>query len=290
MKKILFISILLGIVSIGIFGFWNQTVDFYYDFSLNLPEFERKIDKLAKETQKKISTPKPLVIETKEEPPVSFLTKKGIIEWTNIERQKRGLPVLQESSKLNQSADLKTEDMLNLQYFSHLSPTGKGVKYLAERVGYDYLFLGENLARGNFKDDQDLVESWMRSLGHRENILNPDFAEIGISIQKGEFKGKETWLAVQHFGLPLSACPQPSQDLELEIKQNQQQIENLEKELNSLRREIRLIRPKRSKEYNQKVEQYNQLISEYNTLIEQTQEMIDEYNLQVNSFNECLVR
>lgn len=287
MKKLLFILITIGGFLLLVFTFQNEFISFVYNPPFELPDFEREIGNLAEETKKKIFTPEPLVVEN--DVPESFLTEKGIIEQTNVQRVKNNLPPLIATSYLNLSADLKTEDMLKRQYFSHISPTGEGVADLVEKVAYEYVVLGENLALGNFENDQVLVEAWMGSLGHRENILNPNFTEIGVSVQKGDYKGEEVWFAVQHFGLPLSYCPQPDEDLKLRIKKKEEKIESLEKELNSLRRELKFMRPKRGKEYNEKVERYNQLVSEYNLLLDEIQVMIDEYNNQVREFNECLV-
>jgi uncharacterized protein YkwD len=92
--------------------------------------------------------------------------------------------------------------MFENQYFAHESPTGEKVSDLAKKFGYDFLLIGENLAMGNFSSDEDLVLAWMESPGHRENILNEKYQEIGVAVKKGIFEGKEVWIAVQHFGLP----------------------------------------------------------------------------------------
>ena len=58
----------------------------------------------------------------------------------------------------------------------------------------------------------------MASPGHRANILNSRFIDIGVAVKEGEYQGKETWLAVQEFGEPLSDCPSPSTDLRFQLK------------------------------------------------------------------------
>jgi hypothetical protein len=283
MKKVIFLIIFV-ILSIGIFLFWN---DFYSRFFLKLPEIEKEVRGLIKEeVEKEISLPPPLKAER--EYPEAILTNAGIIEWTNFQREKYGVLPLKENPRLNASAAIKVEDMFKNQYFSHYSPNDQGVGDLAKIVGYDFILIGENLALGNFKDDQSLVLSWMESPGHRENILNPKYQEIGVAVEKGVFEGKETWIAVQHFGLPISACPQPDKGLLIKIEENQNQIEEIEKSLKELRLKIRAIRPKWGENLRQKVEEYNLLVSRYNFLIDQTEFLIKKYNNQVSLFNECL--
>lgn len=285
MKKIK-LSFFIFLIILGtIFFFRNDILDFYSKLSLRLPGVEKEFIDLLKETQKQISTPPPLRAE--KETPESFLTREGVIYWTNIQREKAGLPVLKENTKLNTSAELKVQDMFKNQYFAHNSPAGQGVGDLVEKNGYQYILIGENLALGNFENDEILVQGWMDSPGHRENILNSRYQEIGVAVEKGIFEGKSTWLAVQHFGLPLSACSQPDEITKSKIDSNQTQIEELRNTLEVLLAEIQSIRPKHSPLYNQKIEEYNNLVSQYNAIIEETKTLINEYNNQVKIFNEC---
>lgn len=200
----------------------------------------------------------PLPLRSTEDNPQSYLTKSGVIDFTNRERIKHGLIPLKENEKLNSSAGTKAEDMFLKQYFEHQSPTGEKVSDLANEMDYKFIILGENLAMGNFKNDEDLVKAWMDSPGHRENILNPDYQEIGISVIKGTFEGKSVWMVVQHFALPLSACPQIDESLKSEINSNERAI-------------------KKSKS-----------IIEYNNLIRKNRSLINRYNNQVSALNNCL--
>jgi len=179
---------------------------------------------LIQEVEKQIVTPPPL--RAIEEAPESFLTQAGVIKRTNLQREKYGLPPLKESPELNASAVIKTQDMLAKQYVSHLSPLGEGVADLVKRVGYQFIDLGENLALGNFQDDEILVQGWMDSPGHQANILSLQYQEIGAAVLRGELEGKITWLAVQHFGLPLAACPQPSEAILAKIETNKLSLKN----------------------------------------------------------------
>lgn len=130
------------------------------------------------------------------------LTKTTLIELTNQERQTLGLPVLKENSKLNQAAYQKAQDMLFFDYFSHYSPSGISPWYWFKKAGYNYQLAGENLAIG-FLDSEEVVGVWKKSPPHRQNLLNPNFQEIGTAVLKGDFQGSETTVVVQVFGSPM---------------------------------------------------------------------------------------
>jgi uncharacterized protein YkwD len=286
MRKILILILILIIIGGGIFFFWDDISDFYSGLFVKLPEVEKGVTgSFIEEAEKQISLPPPLEVE--EGSAEAFLTREGVIKWTNIQREKYGLAPLLENFRLNVSAEAKVKDMFENQYFAHDSPLEIGVVDLVENVGYEFIAIGENLALGNFENDEMLLQGWMQSTGHRENILNPTYQEIGIAVRKGIFDDQSTWIAVQHFGMPLTACPQPSEELVLEIETNQEEIKSIQMTLESLQREIRLMRPKRGEAYKQKVEEYNALVEEYNTLVDETKVLINEYNDQIKLFNEC---
>ena len=285
MRKIkIFIAFLVIAVSAVLF-FWQDLVGLYMDFSLKLPQIERGVSDLVQEAQKQIFTPPPLRAE--KEAQKSLLTQEGVIFYTNDERAKNGLPALKESLNLDASAQAKVLDMFKNQYFAHDSPAGLGVGYLAESAGYDFLIIGENLALGNFENDQALVQAWMDSPGHRANILNTNYQEIGVSVRKGIFEGKTTWLAVQHFGKPISSCPQPDAALKIEIKTSQNQLLEIQNTLETLRAELQTMSRRDREGYNQKVEQYNNFVSQYNNLAAEIKNSVAVYNEQVKVFNSC---
>ena len=101
-------TIVFGLL-IGIFFFRHDILDFYSELSLRLPQIEKVAGNLIQEAEKQISTPPPLrVIEEK---PESFLTQAGIIQWTNVQREKYGLPELVENEHLDVSAEIKIQDI-----------------------------------------------------------------------------------------------------------------------------------------------------------------------------------
>jgi len=283
MKKIL---LFLLIILFGSVLFFREEVsDYFTGLSFRLSDVEKEIIDLMEQAEKQILTPEPLIAP--EEASQSFLTQAGVIQLTNVQREKHGLSPFRENADLNESALLKVQDMLANQYFKHISPLGEDVGDLAEAAGYEFITIGENLAMGNFKDDQILIQDWMDSPGHRANVLSSNFQEMGAAVLQGEFEGKKTWLAVQHFGLSLDICPQPSEELEAEIAENQKNIESLQELMSGLRQEIEDMKPKGGQAYSQKIEQYNELVSRYNDLIYVTKDLTGQYNSQVILFNEC---
>lgn len=218
----------------------------------------------------------------------SNLTNEGIIRSTNNEREANGQVPLHINARLNKAAEAKVNDMFAKQYFEHESPDGKSPADVISGQSYEYIVVGENLALGNFKDDATLVQAWMDSPGHRANILNSKFQEIGVYAREGEFEGKEVWLAVQEFGLPLSSCPSPKKGSRAQIDANRRQLESQQAELQLQKSQLDASRYANESDYNAAVDRYNDLVQKTNRLSEQTQELVEEYNDSVNEFNACL--
>ncbi len=198
------------------------------------------------------------------------------------------MSILSENAKLDASALVKTKDMFAKQYFEHTSPDGKTISDLVGNTGYEYIVIGENLALGNFTSSTDVVDAWMASPGHRANILNTRFTEIGIGVLQGQYEGRKVWIAVQHFGLPRSVCPSVSASLKTSITANEKMIKTHEAKLADLKREIDAEGNKNSENYHRLVDEYNALVNVYNTLIADTRAKINSYNAQVESVNSCI--
>lgn len=217
------------------------------------------------------------------------LSIADIINLTNKERFSNGNHApLKENKKLDKSAQMKVDDMFAKQYFEHVSPSGVGVSDLGDKVGYEYIIIGENLALGNFKDSQSLLDAWMASPGHRANILNDKYTEIGVAIGKGEFRGENTWIAVQHFGLPRSACPSIDDVLHGKIEVDQNKIKTMEEDLSTRHENIEKGSIYEGKTTNEQINDYNVLVEQYNKLILNLKQKISDYNAGVRSFNDCL--
>lgn len=130
-------------------------------------------------------------------------TVDEIIVLANQAREKEGLRALVRNEKLVQSAMAKAQDMKTKNYFEHISPEGLQPWFFAEQVNYKYKTFGENLAEGFFSS-QEVHGAWMNSEGHRENIMSPNFEEIGVAILDFEQNGLKSYLIVQHFGAELN--------------------------------------------------------------------------------------
>ncbi|HMQ02012.1 MAG TPA: CAP domain-containing protein [Candidatus Doudnabacteria bacterium] len=132
------------------------------------------------------------------------ITTENIVNLTNIARAEHGMAELKTSSLLAKAAQNKADDMLARQYFAHNTPDGQTPWSFIKAVGYSYTTAGENLAI-DFTQAENIQAAWMNSPGHRANILNKNFTEIGIGIAKGIYDNHQTTIVVQMFGNPLVA-------------------------------------------------------------------------------------
>src|SRR3989338_8019215 len=101
------------------------------------------------------------------------ITPSELILLTNQERVKYDLNNLSASPLLAEAARAKASDLLKNGYFSHNSPSGKKFSAWVREANYDYTVVGENLAMG-FDSSQAVIQAWMKSPGHRGNILRPE--------------------------------------------------------------------------------------------------------------------
>jgi hypothetical protein len=126
-----------------------------------------------------------------------------VIRLTNAQRTANGLNALSENSILDNAALAKGNDMLAKGYWAHFAPDGTSPWSFFISFGYKYKYAGENLAR-DFQDASSAVNAWMNSPSHKENILNPNYQEIGIGVVEGSLAGVDTTIIVQFFGSPLN--------------------------------------------------------------------------------------
>ncbi|MCX7881120.1 MAG: CAP domain-containing protein [Patescibacteria group bacterium] len=131
------------------------------------------------------------------------ITVEKLYQLTNQKRQENGLPPLQYNDKLSQAAYKKAQDMFAKNYWAHFAPDGTSPWSFILSVGYQYEYAGENLAK-NFMFSNGVVDAWMNSPTHRENILRREYSEIGFAVVNGVLNGEETTLVVQMFGKPLT--------------------------------------------------------------------------------------
>lgn len=132
---------------------------------------------------------------------------KDMLERINSDRVDNGKKALTWNASLCQSAGLKSDDMNNNNYFEHNSPSGITPWYWVKKVGYRYTFVGENLAL-NYFTSESAHTALMNSPGHRANILNDNFTEIGINYVRGKLNGEDAFFVVQHFASPAPEKPE----------------------------------------------------------------------------------
>lgn len=131
------------------------------------------------------------------------ITIEKLYELTNEERFKYNLPILNYDNKLSQAAQKKAEDMFKKDYWAHYAPNGATPWQFILSNGYKYEYAGENLAK-NFLFSKGVIEAWMQSESHRENLLRKEYSDVGFAVVNGILNGEETTLVVQLFGKPLT--------------------------------------------------------------------------------------
>lgn len=114
-----------------------------------------------------------------------------VIQLVNEQRAANGLKPLTANSQLNNTATLKSQDMAKLNYFDHTSPTYGSPFDMMKKYGISYRTAGENIAMGQTTPAQ-VMQGWMNSPGHRANILNASFTQIGVGIAKNA-QGQLIW-------------------------------------------------------------------------------------------------
>ncbi len=247
-------------------GFFTVGALFYFS---PLSNFLKKAPESISNIKKEILIPGPLSSE-EEKAIKEVLSDNEIIKITNEYRKKYSKNILRENEFLNKAAMERIDDMFLQQYFDHVSPQGTDVSNTLKNVKYSYVIAGENLALGYFADSKDLVDAWMASPGHRENILNSKFREIGVAHKIGIFKGKKQYLAVQVFATSASDCPLPSESLKTEIENKEKEIKNIENTMQLLEGEISTLKSQIDVLY----QEINNLIGEGKSLILQGNNLI----------------
>ena len=110
-----------------------------------------------------------------------------VVRLVNEIRVSRGLSPLTHNWELSRVARYKSQDMKNLGYFSHTSPTYGSPFNMMKNFGISYKTAGENIAKG-YSTPKAVVDAWMNSPGHRANILNSSYTHIGVGyVQSGNY-------------------------------------------------------------------------------------------------------
>ena len=115
---------------------------------------------------------------------------EAVLKLVNQERAKQGLKPLTLSEKLTSIANTKAADMRDKNYFNHNSPTYGSPFDMLHEFGVSYSSAGENIAAGQ-KSAEQVMNDWMNSSGHRANILNKNYTELGVGYVTGGSYGTE---------------------------------------------------------------------------------------------------
>lgn len=107
-----------------------------------------------------------------------------VIRLVNVQRSQNGLSPLTANWELSRVARYKSQDMADNRYFSHTSPTYGTPFQMMKSFGLRFRTAGENIAYGQ-RTPQAVVNAWMNSSGHRANILNASYAQIGVGYVPG---------------------------------------------------------------------------------------------------------
>ncbi|MED4690838.1 CAP domain-containing protein [Peribacillus frigoritolerans] len=113
--------------------------------------------------------------------------EQEVVKLTNAEREKQGLAALKIDTELSKVARIKSQDMKDKNYFDHNSPTYGSPFDMMKQFGISYKTAGENIAQGQ-QTPEEVVQAWMNSQGHRENIMNSSFTHIGVGyVESGNY-------------------------------------------------------------------------------------------------------
>ena len=127
------------------------------------------------------------------------ISNQQLLILTNQQRQNNNLAPLTDNSELDQAAANKAADMFSKDYWAHNSPDGTTPWVFIKAAGYNYIYAGENLARG-FNSASDVINAWMNSPEHRQNVLSPNYQNVGFAVATGTLTGEDTVLVVEELG------------------------------------------------------------------------------------------
>ena len=139
--------------------------------------------------------PAPAPAQQAAQPSQNGNVQQQILSLVNIERKKANLQPLTLNNQLGQAAQNHTNDMVSKSYFSHTSPSGGTMASRVNATGYRYSAIGENIAAGNSTANATMIQ-WMNSPGHRANILNPKFRELGVGFAPSNDQYRYYWTQV----------------------------------------------------------------------------------------------
>ncbi|SES04393.1 Uncharacterized conserved protein YkwD, contains CAP (CSP/antigen 5/PR1) domain [Tranquillimonas rosea] len=120
--------------------------------------------------------------------------KQAILQYSNAERQARGLPALAPNRELSAAAQAQACHIAQRQSLTHRGPRGSKVSDRARAQGYSFAWIAENIGFGQ-RSPRAIVKAWMNSAGHRKNLLNAKGSEVGSALVVGA-DGRPYWAMV----------------------------------------------------------------------------------------------
>lgn len=136
----------------------------------------------------------------------SNISTQDLLVLTNQRRSENGLPPLSFNAQLSNAASAKASYMFEKNFWAHVAPDGTTPWYFIKNAGYSYLYAGENLARG-YNSSSDVINAWMASPTHRDNMLSSNYKEVGFAVATGNLTGSDTVLVVEEFGSKYASTP-----------------------------------------------------------------------------------
>ena len=130
-----------------------------------------------------------------------------VIRLVNVERARVGRQALVENNELSRIARIKSQDFITNNYFSHNSPTYGSPFNMMRSFGINFTAAAENIAKGQ-GSAEDAVRNWMNSQGHRANILNSTYNQIGVGVardSKGVLYWTQMFIKGQHYNINIHA-------------------------------------------------------------------------------------
>ncbi len=174
-----------------------------YNLSLSVTPIDTESNTIVlNESSPVPATPTSPTPESAALPPTINPLIEEVVALTNSYRSQHGLQLLTLNMNLSESAQVHSEDMALSDFFSHTGSNGTRVSDRTKSAGYQSSYVGENIAAG-YITAEEVVRGWMNSPGHRENILNPNYKEVGIGYHylandTGEINYNTYW--TQDFG------------------------------------------------------------------------------------------
>ena len=218
------------------------------------------------------------------------MSGRVIADITNNYRSSKGFHNLRYNEVLSKSAEEKVDLIFEEQHFDHIGKSGATMQDLINGAGYKFIRIGENLAYGTYYTEDAIVTSWINSPGHHALLISPDFLDIGVAVKKGTFNGNEVWVAVQHFGRPLSLCENamPSDALKERIAVNRDRVNSLAREAEEKANILRSFGVPSGDEYTRIFNERNKIVKDHNNLLESVRSDINIYNNQIETYNVCM--